>query len=107
MPANKQRMSKWIVEAISLEYEACGQSSPMALRAYSASSMAASKDLLAGESLKEVCDAAGWSSLLTFVRFYDLDAYPGCSCLRLCSPEFTPDRHCLYGGVDINLPIAL
>lgn len=32
-------------------------------------------------SLQEVCDAVGWSSLHTFIRFYslDLDYTPGCS----------------------------
>ncbi len=30
-PASKQRMSKWVVEAISLAYESTGQPSPMAI----------------------------------------------------------------------------
>ena len=49
------------------------------VRAHSTRGMAASKALLSGVSLQEVCDAAGWSSPLTFVRFYslDLDAAPG------------------------------
>ena len=66
-------MSKWVVEAISLAYEAAGQPSPLAVRAHSTRSMAASKALLSGVSLHYICDAAGWSSPHTFVRFYDLD----------------------------------
>ncbi len=78
-PASKQRMSKWVVEAISLAYESAGQPSPMAVRSHSTRSMAASKALISGVALQEVCDAAGWSSPYTFVRFYslDLDSTPG------------------------------
>ncbi|XP_048024136.1 LOW QUALITY PROTEIN: uncharacterized protein LOC125253920 [Megalobrama amblycephala] len=72
-PVSKQRMSKWIVEAISLAYESAGLPSPLAVRAHSTRSMAASKALLFGASLQDVCDAAGWSSPHTFMRFYDLD----------------------------------
>ncbi len=78
-PASKQRMSKWVVEAISLAYDSAGQTSPMAVRSHSTRSMAASKALISGVALQEVCDAAGWSSPHTFVRFYslDLDSTPG------------------------------
>ncbi len=72
-PASKQRMSKWVVEAISLAYESAGQPFPMAVRSHSTRSMAASKALISGVALQEVCDAAGWSSPHTFVRFYSLD----------------------------------
>lgn len=82
-PASKHTVSKWIVEAISLAYEVSGQQCPLAVRAHSTRSMAASKALISGVSLKEICDAAGWSSPLTFVRYYDLDldAAPGSSVL--------------------------
>ncbi len=78
-PQFKQRMSKWVVEAISLAYESAGQTSPMAVRSHSTRSMDASKALISGVTLQEVCDAAGWSSPHTFVRFYslDLDSTPG------------------------------
>ena len=79
LPASKQTISKWIVEAISLAYESSGQPCPLVVRAHSTRSMAASKALLSGVSLQEVCDTVGWFSPLTFVRFYsvDLDAAPG------------------------------
>ncbi len=62
---------KKLIEAISLAYESAGQPSPMAVRSHSTRIMAASKAL--------VCDAPGWSSLLTFIKFYslDLDSTPG------------------------------
>jgi len=43
------------------------------VRAHSTRSMAASKALISEVSLQEGCDAVGWSSPLTFVRFYSLD----------------------------------
>ncbi len=78
-PASKERMSKWVVKAISLAYESGGQPSPMAVRSQSTRSMAASKALISGVALQEVCDAAGWSSPHTFIKFYslDLDTTPG------------------------------
>ncbi len=72
-PASKQKMSKWVVEAISLAYESAGQPSPMAVRSHSTRSMVASKALISGVALQEVCDVAGWSSPHTFIRFYSLD----------------------------------
>ncbi|MGL4804411.1 MAG: hypothetical protein ACRC15_04575, partial [Cetobacterium sp.] len=82
-PASKHTVSKWIVETISLAYQASGQPCPLAVRAHSTRSMAATRALISGVSLKEVCDAAGWSSPLTFVRYYnlDLDANPGSAVL--------------------------
>ncbi len=78
-PAFKQRMSKWVVEAISLAYESAGQPSPMDVQSHSTKSMVASKALISGVALQEVCDAAGWSSLHTFIRFnfLDLDSTSG------------------------------
>ncbi len=40
-------------------------------------------NFLAGVPIQDICDAAGWSTPLTFVRFYDLDlqATPGSSVL--------------------------
>ncbi len=52
-PASKQRISKWMVEAISLAYESAGQPSPMAVRSHSTRSMAASKALISGVALQK------------------------------------------------------
>jgi len=67
--ASKKRMSKWVVEAFSLAYESTGQPSPLAVQSHSTRSMAASKALLSGVPLQDICDAAGWSSPHTFVSF--------------------------------------
>jgi len=75
-PASRQRMSKWVVEAISLAYESTGQPSPLAVRSHSTRSMAASKALLLGVPLQDFCDAAGWSSPHTFYVL-DMDSTPG------------------------------
>ncbi|XP_051756294.1 uncharacterized protein LOC127516053 [Ctenopharyngodon idella] len=82
-PASKQRMSKWVVEAISLAYEAAGQPSPLNVRAHTTRGMAASKALMSGISIDDICDAAGWSCQHTFIRFYNLDvgSTPGSSVL--------------------------
>ncbi len=81
--ASKQRMSKWVVKAISLAYESAGQPPPMAVRSHSTRSMVASKALISGVALQVVCDAAGCSSPHTFVRFilwsWTLPEVPKCS----------------------------
>ncbi len=72
-PANKQMLSRWLVETISLAYESSDLPSPLGIRAHSTTSIAASKALLSEASLQDVCDAVGRSSMLTFVRFCNLD----------------------------------
>ncbi len=97
-----------MVEAISLAYESAGQPSPMAVRSHLTRSIAASKALISGVALQEVCDASGWSSPHTFVRFYslDLDSTPGSQVLssQCCSLDShrTGTRH--YGDVVLTLP---
>ncbi|CAM4733226.1 unnamed protein product [Leuciscus chuanchicus] len=98
-PVSKKRMSKWVVEAISLAYEAAGQPSPLAVWSHSTRSMAASKALKSGVSLQDVCDAAGWSSPHTFVRFYslDLDSTPGSQVSNAGQPLQT------FGSASLNI----
>jgi hypothetical protein len=83
LPASKQTLSRWIVDAISTSYESSGLPSPLGVKAHSTRGMAASKAFLAGVPLQDICNAAGWSTPLTFVRFYglDLQASPGASVL--------------------------
>ncbi len=80
-PASKQRMSMWVVEAISLAYESSGQPFPMAVWSHSTRSTAASKALISGVALQEVCDAAGWSSHSSdfIVWTWTLAQVPKCS----------------------------
>ncbi|KAI2650039.1 Transposon Ty3-G Gag-Pol polyprotein [Labeo rohita] len=84
-PASKQTISRWIVDAISTSYVSSDLPSPMGLRAHSTRATAASKALMLGVPIQDICNAAGWSTPLTFVRFYSLDtrATPGSSVLRL------------------------
>ncbi len=82
----------------------------MAFRSHSIRSMAASKALISGVALQEVCDAAGWSSPHTFIRFYylNLDSRQVPKCSRpsaVCYIWYrTGTRH--YGGVILTFPIA-
>ncbi len=79
LPAAKQTLSRWIVDAIIVAYESSDLPSPLGVKAHSTRGMAASKAFLAGVPIQDICDAAGWSTPLTFVRFYglDLQATPG------------------------------
>ncbi len=83
LPASKQTLSRWILDAINISYESSQLPSPMGVRAHSTRSVAASKAFLAGVPIQDICNAAGWSTLLTFVRFYGLDmrSTPGSSVL--------------------------
>ncbi len=69
----KQQMSYWIVEAISLAYEAHGLTSHLGLRAHYTRAVASSQAFLKGSSMEDVCAVAGWSSPSTFIKFYSLD----------------------------------
>ncbi|KAI2667130.1 Transposon Ty3-G Gag-Pol polyprotein [Labeo rohita] len=82
-PATKQSLSRWIVDAISTAYESSGLPPPLGVKAHSTRSVSASKAFLEGVSIQDICNAAGWSTPLTFVRFYDLDlrVAPGSSVL--------------------------
>ncbi len=81
LPATKQTLSRWIVDAINTAYESSQLPSPMGVRAHSTRGVAASKAFFAGVSMQDICNTARWSTPLTFVRFYDLDmrATPGSS----------------------------
>ncbi len=83
LPAAKQTLSRWIVDAIIVAYESSDLPSPLGVKAHSTRGMAASKAFFAGVPIQDICDAAGWSTPLTFVRFYDLDlqATPGSAVL--------------------------
>lgn len=69
----RQRLSYWVVEAITLAYESRGLQPPERLRAHSTRSMATSWALFRGTLVRDICAAASWASPHTFVRFYRLD----------------------------------
>ncbi len=72
-PLSKQRISYWIVEAISIADKSKGLSLPAGVHAHSTRGMSASWALFRGVSVEDVCAAASWASPHTFVCFYRLD----------------------------------
>ncbi len=78
---SKQRMAHWIVDAITLAYEAKGVPCPLRLRAHSTRSVASYWALARGASLADICRAAGWATPNTFARFYSLRVEPVSSCV--------------------------
>ncbi len=72
LPASKQTISNWIIQAIVLAYQVHGLPSTVALRAHSSRGKASSRALLSGVPLQEICDVAGWSTPHTFIWFYSL-----------------------------------
>ena len=72
-PISKQRLSHWLVDAITMAYEAKGVQPPEGIRAHSTRGLATSWALFRGVSLQDVCSAASWASPHTFVRYYQLD----------------------------------
>ncbi|XP_063050161.1 uncharacterized protein LOC134444913 [Engraulis encrasicolus] len=73
LPLSRQRLSHWILEAISAAYQSKGSLPPEGMRAHSTRGMATSWALFRGVSIGELCNAANWASGNTFARFYRLD----------------------------------
>ncbi|KAL0157243.1 hypothetical protein M9458_048489, partial [Cirrhinus mrigala] len=59
LPASKQTLSRWIVDAICCAYESSGLPPPLGVKAHSTRSMAASKAFLAGVSMQDICNGVG------------------------------------------------
>ncbi len=78
---SKQRMAHWIVDSITLAYQAQGVPCLFRLRAHSKRSVASSWALARGASLTDICRAAGWATPNTFARFYSLRVEPVSSCV--------------------------
>ncbi len=78
---SKQRMAHWIVDAITLAYEAHGVPCLLRLRAHSTRGVASSWALARGASLADICRAACWATPNTFARFYSLRVEPVSSCV--------------------------
>ncbi len=73
---SKQRLAHWIVEAIVLAYQARRLPCPLGVRAHSTRGVASSWALARGASIADICKAAGWATLNTFARFYNLRIEP-------------------------------
>ncbi len=72
-PVTKQRLSKWIVDAVMLAYSSLGLQCPIGVRAHSTRGIASSWAWSSGVSITEICAAAGWATPSTFASFYNLD----------------------------------
>ncbi len=70
---SKQRLSHWIVDAITAAYTSQGLECPVYIRGHSTRAIASSWAWSRGMSIRDICVAAGWSSQNTFARFYKLD----------------------------------
>lgn len=83
LAASKQTLSLWIVNVICLAYESSDLPSPLGIKAHSTRSVVAFKFFLSSVSMQDIFNIAGWSTPLTFVRFYDHDIHttPGSSVL--------------------------
>ncbi len=67
------RLSRWIIDVITLAYSSLGQQCPMGVKAHSTRGIASSWVWFSGVSIAEICAAAGWASPSTFSRFYNLE----------------------------------
>ncbi len=72
-PVTKQRLSKWIMDAVMLAYSSLGLQCPIGVRAHSTRGIASSWAWSSVVSITEICTAAGWATPSTFSRFYNLD----------------------------------
>ena len=72
-PVTKQRLSRWIVDAISMAYTSMGQVCPIGIKAHSTRGMASSWAWSSGFPIQDICEAAGWSSPSTFMKFYNME----------------------------------
>ncbi|KAK0149825.1 hypothetical protein N1851_009418 [Merluccius polli] len=67
---SKQRLSHWVVDAITQAYRHSGRPLPSGVRCHSTRAVATSWAALRGVPLQDICDAASWASPTTFSRFY-------------------------------------
>ncbi|KAL0186577.1 hypothetical protein M9458_018247, partial [Cirrhinus mrigala] len=95
-PASKETLSRWIVDAISTAYESSDLPSPLGVKAHSTRALGASKAFSAGVPIQDICNAAGWSTPLTFVSHSWLFCPPA---LALSLAGFWKS-----GGVGISFP---
>ncbi len=100
-PASKQRMSKWVIEAISLAYESAGQPSPMAVRSHSTRSMDASKVRISMLDIRSYSPRGLWCGRLLLtahirqILFFGPGLYPRfpSALVLVLLVRFTQDRH--------------
>lgn len=70
---SSQRLSRWITATIYLEYDLARVPRPQHVKVHSTRAMAVSVAFLDGVLLPDICAAATWSNLDTFIRHYAVD----------------------------------
>lgn len=102
--ASKQTISHWVLYVITLAYKAQGVASPLGVKAHTTQIIPACKALSRIVYLRNVCAAAGWSPLHTFIRSYsvNVESTPG----SLRSSRGDSFLYSQYGGVGIDVSIA-
>ncbi|XP_078242543.1 uncharacterized protein LOC144587068 [Pogona vitticeps] len=71
--ASTSTLFRWLVSTTSLAYELQHKPLPENLRAHSTRAVATSTALLRGVDIPDICRAATWSSVSTFIKHYRLD----------------------------------
>ncbi|KAM4748700.1 F-box only protein 7 [Rhinophrynus dorsalis] len=71
--ASKASIARWITECIKLAYSEAGQQAPKNLKAHSTRAISTSWAKKAEASPSDICKAATWSSISTFIKHYHLD----------------------------------
>ena len=71
--ASSSTLSRWLVSTISLAYELQHKPLPEGLCGNSTRTVATSTALMRGIDITDICRAATWSSVSTFIKHYRLD----------------------------------
>nr|XP_020638367.1 uncharacterized protein LOC110073471 [Pogona vitticeps] len=72
-PASSSTLLRWLVSTVTLAYQLASKEVPEGLKGHSTRSMATSTALLRGVDIPDICKAATWSRVSTFVIHYRLD----------------------------------
>lgn len=72
-PLSSQRLAHWVRGGIAAAYEARNCPPSAVIRAHSTRGVSTSVALCRGVTIGDICQAASWSSVSTFVRSYLLD----------------------------------
>ena len=70
---SKQTLAKWISQVIRRAYARMGRPDPVKCNPHTTRGVAASWAELARVGMPAICEAATWSSSLSFARYYRLD----------------------------------
>lgn len=72
LPVSKQKLSYWVVDAITLAYDSQNATCPIGMQAHSTRGMASSWEWARGVPIGDIYSAAGEALQNTFAKFYSL-----------------------------------